>query len=290
MDIETVLVCDGHNIAYRSFFAIRNLSRADGVPTNAVYGFVRQMESLLSKFEPSHMVVVFDGGIPQRRLELLESYKAQRPHMPEELSLQMDNIHRYLRAARVADVQVGGEEADDVIGTIAASAAERGAREVVIATTDKDMLQLVTDTVHVCSPTGQAQPLGPDAVFEKTGVHPIQLVEWLALVGDSADNIPGIAGVGPKTAATLLGRFGSLDRLYSRIDEIERDSLRDKLISGKQLVERNIGLMELDLSVPVDLEIDDLAVQPACVSKLLDFFEEMEFKRMVADLREPRLF
>jgi DNA polymerase I len=290
MTEEKLLVCDGHNIAYRSYFAIRNLSRSDGFPTNAIFGFIRQIDSLLARFDPDYMVVVFDGGIPDRRRALLESYKAQRPHMPGDLAQQMDEIANYLLAARVAQLRIEGEEADDVMASIAAAAERRGLADVMLATGDKDMLQLVDERTRVCVPSAAQEPLGPAEVAAKTGVLPEQVVDWLALVGDSADNIPGVAGVGPKTAAALLGEFGSIESIYADLDRIARPSLRAKLLAGRNVLQRNIELVTLDRNVDFGLSLDELSVRPPDTGELLKFYDNMEFNKMAADLREPKLF
>jgi len=287
---ETLLVCDGHNIAYRSHFAIRKLSRSDGFPTNAIFGFIRQIDSLIARFEPDYLAVVFDGGIPARRRRLLESYKAQRPHMPPELAQQMDELSRYLQAARITSLRIEGEEADDVMASIAAAAEQRGIADVMLATGDKDMLQLVNDYVKVCTPSATQQPLGSEEVLAKTGVRPEQIVEWLALVGDSADNIPGVAGVGPKTASALLGEYGSIESIYSNIDHMPRPSLKAKLLAGRDVLSRNVELVSLDRDVDFGLSLDDMKVRPPDAAALLKFYENMEFNKMAADLREPRLF
>lgn len=290
MDIDQLVVCDGHNIAYRSFFAIRNLSTDRGVPTNAVFGFVRQVERLRRNLNPSHMVVVFDGGIPERRMDLLETYKAQRPEMPEDLRSQMALIERYLEAVRICSITVVEEEADDVMATIADKSVSAGANKVLLATSDKDMFQMVDARILICEPTGEHGLMGPEGVRAKTGVNPESIVDWLALVGDSADNIPGIAGVGPKTAAKLLNRFGSIDAIFENIDKVKSENLRSKLKAGRKLLRRNRDLMALDRNVPLDIEWEKMVLGEPDRDSLLAFFDELQFHGMAKDLREPKLF
>lgn len=285
-----MLICDGHNIAYRSFYAIKSLSTSDGLPTNAVYGFIRQMDSLRSRFNPEHMVVVFDGGTPDRRMRLLKSYKAQRPPMPDDLRQQMALISEYLGLAGIAAVRVDGEEADDVMAAIATDAESAGARRVLIATSDKDLLQLASSVIAVCPPSGKDSPIGVNGVHEKMGIRPEQVVDWLALVGDSADNIPGIAGIGPKTATRLLNRYDSIENIYSKLEEVRPERLREGLREGRGILDRNVGLMRLDKNVDYDMDMDDMRPLAPNKTALLRFFEKLQFGRMVRDLREPKLF
>ncbi len=288
--VESILICDGHNMAYRAFFAIRNLSTAAGIPTNAVFGFVREFCRMTAKLAPSHLVMVFDGGLPERRKALLDSYKAQRPHMPEELRSQMALIRRYLDCANIYTICLDGEEADDVMATIAMKAEADGARRVVMATNDKDMYQVVSSRIAMYSTTGGIGLMGPEDVKNKTGVLPGLIPEWLALMGDSADNIPGITGVGPKTASKLLNRFGSIDEVYANIEMVESERIRSNLKAGRGLLERNVSLTKLITDLKFKIEWDEMAATSPDHGRLLSFFEEMEFHRMAKDMREPQLF
>ncbi|MEI6971688.1 MAG: hypothetical protein WCL44_09245, partial [bacterium] len=193
-DRRLVLV-DGHGVMYRSFHAIPTLSTSDGRATNAVYGFVRVIRMLRHKLLPTHMVVVFDGGSPPRRLALLNSYKAQRPAMPEALRGQFSLAEEYLRLAGISCVRIALEEADDVIATMA-DKAEASGGEVLVVTSDKDMYQLVSERVSVVPPSDTDRLMTASDVMAKTGVPPGMMVEWLALIGDTADNIDGVRGVG----------------------------------------------------------------------------------------------
>jgi len=290
MGRKRLLVCDGHNIVYRSFFAIKNLSRADGFPINAIFGFIRQIDALKVRLGPTHIAIVFDAGIPERRMKLLESYKAQRPHMPEDLRSQIEPIEEYLKHARIPVLTVAGEEADDVMGTIAHLAERDMDDGVMLVSSDKDLLQLVTERTLICPPSGNADLIGRQEVLDKTGVNPEQIVDWLAMVGDSADNIPGVRGVGPKTASKLLKQYGSLDSLYMSLEELKPAGLREKMEAGRGIVERNRELMRLDTDLDLDLDLDRLAVCDPDPDALLGFFEEYELKAMAKRLREPELF
>ena len=211
---------DGTAIAYRAFFAIRQLSTRAGRPTNAVYGFIRMVRQLEAAWRPSHWAVVFDGGLPAARMQLLPAYKAQREKMPDELRQQFAPIEEYLRRSAVATVRLEAQEADDAMASLTARARADGA-EVLLATSDKDLLQLVADGVAVVSPVAGGARMGPAEVEAKLGVAPGRVVEWLALTRDTADNIPGVPGVGPKTAARLLHDFGSLAGVWARLTSSE---------------------------------------------------------------------
>ncbi len=205
---ERLLIVDGHAYAYRAFYAIRSLNSPTGAATNAIYGFFRMLDKLVATAKPSQVVVVWDGGLAPERMKLLPGYKAQRPPMPAELERQIDEITAYLRAASIASCMQESCEADDGIASLTRQAVAAG-WEVVIASSDKDFMQLVSPQVHLLNPNDKTETFwGVEEVRAKTGVEPTQIVDWLSLVGDSVDNIPGVPGVGVKTAAHLLRQFG----------------------------------------------------------------------------------
>jgi DNA polymerase I len=284
-----LLVVDGHNLAYRSFFAIRELRTRDGIPTNAVFGFIRALRQMASEWQPTHQAVVLDGGLPAARMALLETYKAQRSPMPEELRPQMGLIREYLELCGITVLREEGVEADDLMASLAFRALEQGAEMVGLASNDKDMFQVVGERVCILPVAGKALPMGSDEVCAKTGVRPCQIVDWLALVGDTADNIPGARGVGPKTAARLLQQFGDLETVYSRLDELS-PRLRQILEESRAIVARNRALMTLDAQLPVGVGMDELACIAVDPGRVLPFLDRMEFTRMARDLREPTLF
>jgi DNA polymerase-1 len=289
MSRSTLLVVDGTAVAYRAYFAIRNLSTAAGQPTNALFGFIRMFTQLGELCRPTHQVVVFDGGSPAWRKALLPDYKAQRPPMPDGLRSQLPLVDRYLDAASVTHMRIDGQEADDAMATVASRARVDGA-DVLLATSDKDMYQLVDKQLRIMPPSGKADPMGPDDVRAKTGVRPDQVVDWLAMIGDSADNIPGVPGVGPKTASKLLAAFGTLDEIWQRLEEIPQDGLRGKLDASRELVARNRDLVRLRTDVDVGIGWRDTLVRPSRVDALLEFLNGVEFHSMARSLREPDLF
>ena len=240
-----LLIIDGHAFAYRAFYAIRGLTSPSGQPTNAIYGFINMLARLESQVLPTHAVVVWDGGLDAERVEELDDYKGQRDPMPDDMEVQLDEMVEYLEAGGWASVCDDGVEADDRIGQLAKRAEAEGF-EVAIASSDKDFLQLINDRVKMLNPADKSGvPMDAGAVVAKTGVRPEQIVDWLSLVGDAADNIPGVPGVGVKTAAALLNEFGSVDGIYERLAEVKRDKLREALAAAEADVRRNQSLVAL---------------------------------------------
>ncbi len=222
-----LLIVDGHAYAYRAFYAIRSLSSPSGAATNAIFGFIRMLGKIRAKVQPTHLAVIWDGGLAAERMTLLSDYKAHRPEMPPALEGQLDEIVDYLRAAGVFSYKKESAEADDCIASIATQA-EAAGMEVVIASSDKDFMQLVTSRVHLLNPHEKTDALwGAEEVKRKTGVEPTQIVDWLSLTGDAVDNIPGVPGVGAKTAANLLTQFRSIEELYRRLEEVRSEALRE---------------------------------------------------------------
>lgn len=283
------LLVDGSATMYRAFYAIRTLSTRAGLPTNALYGFIRMLSQMREVWAPTHWMVIFDGGSPPRRLEALPEYKAQRAPMPDELRSQIPLIERYLDCARVDSLRVNKEEADDVMATLATRASRDGG-EVLLATSDKDMYQLVDAQVHVVSVAGKPERMDPEAVRAKTGVLPEHIIPWLALIGDTADNIPGVPGVGPKTAAALLGEYGSVDALMAKVESVARPKLREALQGHMETVTRNLELVRLETDLDLPFSWSDAVVRNGDHAALLSFFEEMEFGTLAKALREPDLF
>ena len=213
-----LVLVDGSSYLYRAYHAMPKLSNSHGEPTGAVYGVVNMLRRLLKTYEPEHMAVVFDAKGKTFRDELFAEYKAHRPPMPDELVEQIEPIHAIVRALGLPLLQVEGVEADDVIGTLARAAAGKG-RDTLISTGDKDMAQLVDGHVRIVD-TMKEQVYDRDGVTARFGVTPEQIIDYLALVGDTSDNIPGVPGVGPKTAAKWLQQYGSLDALIAHAEEI----------------------------------------------------------------------
>lgn len=288
MSTRKLILIDGTSVLYRAYFAIRDLSTSAGRPTNAVFGFIRMLRQIEEDWKPTHWVVVFDGGLPEERIELLKEYKAQRRPMPESLREQIQTVEEYLDRADIAWLRQEGQEADDIMASVAAWA-EKESGEILIATNDKDLYQLVDEKVKVIPVSGKSNQLGPEDVLRKTGVPPLQIVHWLALVGDTSDNIKGVPGVGPKTAAKLLSQYGSLDNLWAHLDELPSDKLRNSLRENRSLISRNVQMVRLRQDLGCPLEWHEMQARPASPDKLLPFFEVLEFESMARELREQHL-
>ncbi len=282
--MSRLLIVDGHAYAYRAFHAIRELRSPTGQPTNAIYGFIKMLAKLRAALKPAQWIVVWDGGLDVERTTVLPEYKAQRPEMPAELKPQLDDIEDYLAAARIASYRRDGVEADDYIACLTRRAAGTG-MTVVIASSDKDFMQLVSARVGLVNPHDKTERVwSAEQVREKAGVGPEQIVDWLALVGDSVDNIPGVAGVGPKTAAGLLRQFGSVTALYRCLDEVKSEKLRAALQASEGAVKRNVELVRLKDDLPCDFAADELAVRPPDAARLRELFGRWGFRSLLAEL------
>ena len=287
--MSRLLIVDGHAYAYRAFHAIRSLRSPSGRPTNAIYGFVKMLAKMRSAIEPTHLIVVWDGGLSAQRVSVLPEYKAQRPAMPEDLKPQLDEIVGYLQAAGVASFCREGVEADDYIACLARRAAEAG-MTAVIASSDKDFMQLVSARIGLLNPNDKSEAVWADEqVRARSGVEPSQILDWLSLSGDSVDNIPGVPGVGPKTAAGLLKQFGSVAQLYARLDEVKSDKMRAALRDAADVVRRNRELIRLRDDLPCEFSPDALAGKAADAGRLRELYQRWGFKGMLAALEEsPR--
>ncbi len=279
-----LLIVDGHAYAYRAFHAIRSLSAPDGSATNAIYGFIKMVAKLRGWLTPTHLAVIWDGGLSAERTAAHPGYKAQRPPMPDSLASQIDAIMGYLQAAGLASWCHDGVEADDWIAVAARRAAGAGVR-VVIASSDKDFMQLVTGGVGLVNPNDKAERIWTEAeVVAKTGVRPEQIVDWLSLVGDSVDNIPGVPGVGPKTATDLLRQFGSVAALYARLAEVKSERVRQNLAGAQAAVWRNLDLIRLRDDVGGVFDLRDAAIRAEDVPRLGALYQGWGFRTMQAEL------
>jgi DNA polymerase-1 len=275
------LLVDGHTYAYRSFHAIRNLSSPTGQPTNAIFGFIKAVTSLMASLAPSHTAVVWDGGLAAERLALLPAYKAQRPPMPPGLAAQLEGIVAWLTASGIASLCQEGIEADDAIATLASGGA--AAAQVVIASSDKDFYQLVSPRIGLLNPNDKAGRVwSAEDVVAKTGVCPAQIVDWLCLVGDAVDNIPGIAGVGPKTAAALLQEFGTCGELLLRASEVKSDRVRTALLEGAARLNRNRQMIRLKTDLVLPLSFDQTVPRPPQLSRLASLYRAWGFRSLLA--------
>ena len=269
-----LILVDGSSYLFRAYHALPPLTTSDGTPTGAMYGVINMVGKLIDTYRPEHIAVVFDARGKNFRHELYAAYKANRPPMPEDLAQQIEPLKQFIEALGVPVIVIDGVEADDVIGTLATRAAQEG-KQVLISTGDKDMAQLVNERITLID-TMKDQILDRDGVMKKFGVAPEQIVDYLALMGDSSDNIPGIPKVGPKTAAKWLQQYGDLDNLIAHADEIRGkigDNLRAHL--DQLRLARELTRIRTDLDLPVRWQ--DLVKQPEDDEKLLELIRRYEF-------------
>lgn len=287
-----LLLVDAHYFLYRSFFAIRNLRASDGRPTNAIYGYAKALRKMRSDLRPTHAATIWDNGIPDRRMQLQPQYKQQRPPMPDDLRAQQEPIEAMCPLLGFHNLSLEKTEADDLIASYAKAAARAG-YEVIIATSDKDILQVVSPNIRIYSTakadlknTGDSYALlGELEVSEKWGVPPAAITEILALTGDSADNIPGVSGVGQKTAAKLIQQFSDVDNLLSRLSEVSNVKLREKIQAATELLHQNKQMVALDQDIPLPLPLEDLSHNPN-LSSLADFLRKCEFKSLLQEVEQ----
>lgn len=279
-----LLLVDGHALAYRSFFAIKNLRSPNGEPTNAIYGFIKSLDRYYARLKPQYVHVVWDGGLAEQRLALLPGYKAQRPEMPDDLRVQLDFMVEYLKSAGISNFRRDGVEADDWIATVARKTADSGCA-VVIASPDKDFMQLVSERIGLYNPNDKTDKVWTAAdVVDKAGVQPWQVVDWLSLVGDAVDNIPGVTGVGPKTATELLVRFGTVAALYSRLAEVKSERVRAALVGAQANVIRNQELIKLNERMDWDGDLAECEVKKPDQERLYGLYARWGFKSLVGSL------
>ena len=281
---DTFLLYDAYSLIYRAFYAIRSLTGPDGEPVNAIYGLTKMLKKLVADHGPSYHAAAFDLGAPHKRLALLPGYKAQRPPTPPDLDKQLAGIRAILQAMRVPLVELDGEEADDIIATLAVQAARAG-HDVLIASNDKDFMQIIGARIRLLRPdTKETTTVGPAAVRERFGVAPEQIVDFLSLLGDSVDNIPGAPGVGEKTAAQLLHTYGTLDNLLAHVSEVAKPKLRFSLAAAADRLRVNRQLITLQTDVPLSVSLDALKMQPPDTTALAALYRRFGFKSLLANL------
>jgi 5'-3' exonuclease len=291
--VVKLLLIDGHYYVYRSFFAIPNLSNSRGEPTNAIFGFTKTLRLMVKHLQPELGAVVWDEGLPQRRVELQPAYKETRKEMPMPMIPQLDFIQKTLTPLLgFKNILVPDTEADDLMGCYAMAACKRHGMEVVLATNDKDLYQLVGSCVKVyttaksdlASPKDAFALLGEDQVTAKWEVPPKLIGDVLALTGDSVDNIPGI-GLGRKTAAILIREFGGLEPLLANVDKVKSVRTREKLASARDQILQNRKMIDLDCHLELPVPIDDLQIEPNYPA-LIAALEKCEFKSLLQEVRD----
>jgi DNA polymerase-1 len=286
----TLYLLDGMALAYRSYFAfIRNpLINSKGENTSAIFGFVNYLNKIMDEKKPEYIAVVFDTIEPTFRHKAYPEYKATRQKMPEDMSAMMDTLKDVVRAYNVPVVELPGFEADDVIGTLA-KRAEKENVDTYLVTSDKDFMQLVSKTVKLYRPGkggNDDEIIDEQGVVEKFGVPPGQVIEILGLTGDSSDNVPGVAGVGPKTAEPLVKKYGTIDNILKHIDEIPQKGLQEKLRTHREMAMLSKRLVTIDVNAPVETDFHELKANAKNIPALLQLFNRLEFRSLARRLKE----
>src|SRR5215470_11100529 len=286
---DHVFLVDGSGYIFRAYHALPPLTRkSDGLQLNAVLGFCNMLWKLLRDMKPeerpTHLAVVFDKSEPTFRTEMYPDYKAHRPDPPDDLRPQFPLIREAVRAFDLPCLEQQGFEADDLIATYAREACEAGANCTIVSS-DKDLMQLVNDCV-VMFDTMKDRKIGRAEVIEKFGVPPDKVIEVQALIGDSTDNVPGVPGIGVKTAAQLIGEYGTLETLLERAAEIKQEKRRQALIENAENARLSKKLVTLDDRVKLDVPIGDLAVHEPDHKRLIAFLKAMEFNAITRRVAE----
>ncbi len=286
---ERVYLIDAMALAYRAYFAFirQPLINSKGENTSAVYGFVTFLNRILTQEFPDHIAVVFDTGKPTFRHEAYKEYKATRQKMPEDMITQIPILKDVVRAYNIPVIEMDGFEADDVIGTLARQAEHEGAFTFLV-TPDKDFMQLVSETINIFKPGKhgtEVEIIDIEGVRQKFGVTPDKVIDVLGLIGDASDNIPGVPGVGEKTAIPLIQKYGSIEEVYRRLDEIPQKGLRAKLESNKELAFLSKRLVTIDINVPLPINFHSLKAEQRNTAKLREIFEALEFRSLLGKLQ-----
>ncbi|HUI09151.1 MAG TPA: DNA polymerase I [Bacteroidota bacterium] len=291
---ERLFLLDGMALAYRAYFSFiaRPLINSKGINTSAIYGFVTALMKILDDERPEHIAVVFDTKEPTFRHKLYEDYKATRQKMPEDMAAQMEKLKEVVRAFNTPLLELPGYEADDIIGTLARRAEQEGILTYMV-TGDKDFMQLISPLIKMYRPGksgGEPEVVEEAGVQEKFGVTPDRVIDVLGLIGDKSDNVPGVPGVGEKTAIPLIQKYGSMEELYARLDEIPQKGLREKLVTHREKALLSKHLVTIDTHVPIDADIRALRATRRDTQRLIALFGELEFRSLAGRLRDTEEF
>lgn len=282
---EKLVLIDGHSILNRAFYGVPDLSNAQGLHTNAVYGFLNILFKLLDEEKPDYLTVAFDVKAPTFRHEIFKEYKGTRKPMPQELREQVPVLKDVLHAMGIKTMEQAGLEADDILGTLAKRAEKKG-MDVSLVSGDRDLLQIATDKIKIRIPKTkgtrtEVEDYYASDVQEKYGVTPVGFIELKALMGDTADNIPGVPKVGEKTAIELLKQFSTLDNLYEHVDEVTKKAVRESLIANKDLAYLSLTLATIDINSPVELDWEEARIKELFTPEAYELFARLEFKNML---------
>ncbi|MEX0895847.1 MAG: 5'-3' exonuclease H3TH domain-containing protein [Patescibacteria group bacterium] len=294
------VIFDGHGIIYRAYHAFPPLTTATGELVNAMYGFSRILLTAINELEPEYIAVAFDHKLPTLRVKKYEAYKAQRPEMPDDLKPQIEYVKQVVSTLNIPQFEVEGYEADDLIGTIATAVEQDQNVRTIIVTGDKDLLQLVTDQTHVWIPgrsrngrkgvASESVEYDPAIVLEKQGITPEQVVDLKAFMGDASDNIPGVKGVGKKTALQLIDTYSNLENVFKAVrtvtasgaaDPVLKGALLTKLQQGEEAARLSQELATIDRQVPIEFTLEPCRVDSYDKEAASKLFESFEFRSLI---------
>jgi DNA polymerase-1 len=275
-----LLLVDAMSQVFRAYYAIRGLTNNAGRPTNATYGFALMLDRVLEKYPPDYIAMVFESKEPTHRHIEFPSYKANRERTPPDLDEQIPDIRRFCEAMRVPMLEFSGQEADDVIGTLAVRAAAAGIHPMIV-TLDKDMMQLVDPTIRVLNTSKDDLVIGPDEVLDLYGVRPDQITDLLGLWGDSSDNVPGAPGIGEKGAKALIEKYGSIEECLARAGEITAKRQRESLENFRDQILLSKRLVTINRDVPIECRWEDLAFREPDSEALVELLRELDFTTLL---------
>jgi len=281
MNKKKLVLIDGSSLLYRSYYAIRFLTNSEGFPTNAIYGFVMSLKKLMDKENPDYLGIVFDTKGPTERHKIFTEYKAHRKPMPEDLVVQIPLLKKIIDAMNIATFEHSDYEADDILGTFARKASREDIQTIIV-TTDKDLLQMVDQNTSVYNPTKDLR-MDEKTVKEHFGVSPSQVIDVLALWGDSSDNIPGVPGIGEKTAKSLISRFESLDNLLDNLSEIKKESVRTKIENNLKELQLSRQLVTIFKDLDIEFNPSDMELSPPNADDLLALYQELGFSSLASE-------
>ncbi|OQX51626.1 MAG: DNA polymerase I [Candidatus Aminicenantes bacterium 4484_214] len=279
MKEKSLYLIDGNSILYRAYYAIRNLATSQGFPTNAIYGFLQTLGKIKEEKKPPYLAIVFDAHGPTIRHEAYQEYKANRKPMPEDLVIQVPLLKKILQAQRLKLLEIEKFEADDVLASLAIKAATHGYKPVIV-TTDKDLLQVVTRNIFVFNPV-KNKLYTPEEVKRELGVYPQQVIDVLALMGDSSDNVPGVPGIGLKTARKLIQQFGSLTNLLNNLDKLKNPRVKNTIANNLDVLELSKNLVTVESQIPLPFHPEEFRVGEEDGEALIQFYRDLEFHSLL---------
>ena len=289
---QKAILIDGNSILFRMFYGIRGMASTKGVPTNAIYGFVKLLQQIQNEMRPDYLAVAFDLPEPTFRHKKYDAYKAGRDKMPEELIIQLDLMKKLLAEMQVPVLTLAGYEADDIVGTVSKHFAHKAAPVLAqIITGDRDSFQLVEDNIHILYTTtrsgSQFEEIDPAAIDEKYGIAPVELIQVKALMGDTSDNIPGIKGIGEKTALKFVKKYKTVDGLYEHIDEL-KGKQKEKVEAGKDSAYLSLFLGRIDVEAPIEIDEDAMQMRDLFNPEVMATLNELEFSSIIRSIERTR--